>query len=85
MHLTRSGHAEGGQVSPPSDGYCGVNELQIEDCIRCGEAPPADESGYCGHCYWSAKAEFEEGFYELRSYLEHWRKFRDWELGGTRS
>ena len=62
-----------------------MNELEPEDCIRCGDAPPADDSGYCGHCYWAVKAEVEDGFYALRGYLERWRKFRDWETGGATS
>jgi hypothetical protein len=48
-------------------------------CIRCGEAPPADEEVYCGHCYWKVRAEVQAGLYELRSYLARWQEFRDWE------
>jgi hypothetical protein len=63
----------------PFDGSCGMTELEPDECIRCGEAPPADEAGYCGHCYWVVKAEFEDGFHALRAYLGHWSAFRDWE------
>jgi hypothetical protein len=46
-----------------------------ESCIRCDEAPAVDEQGYCGHCHWAVRAEFEEGFRELRGYLEAWQRF----------
>jgi hypothetical protein len=59
--------------------FCGMDQIEPDECIRCGEAPPADEAGYCGHCHWAAKAEVEDGFYALRAYLERWRRFRDWE------
>jgi hypothetical protein len=56
-----------------------MDQLERDQCIRCGEAPRVDTSGYCGHCYWAVKAEVESGLYELRAYLETWRVFRDWE------
>lgn len=49
-----------------------------EPCIRCGDQPGVDESGYCGPCHWAAHAEFESGFYALRKYLEKWDKFAAW-------
>jgi hypothetical protein len=49
-----------------------------ESCIRCDEAPAVDEQGYCGHCHWAVRAEFEEGFRELRGYLEAWQRFTEW-------
>lgn len=47
-------------------------------CIRCGEADAIGEDGYCGHCHWAARTEFEEGFVKLRGYLENWQRFADW-------
>jgi hypothetical protein len=47
-------------------------------CIRCDEAPSADEFGYCDRCHWAVHAEIEEGFYQLRSYLRNWAKFDVW-------
>jgi hypothetical protein len=49
-----------------------------ESCIRCDEAPAVDEQGYCGPCHWAVRAEFEEGFRELRGYLEAWQRFTEW-------
>jgi len=51
-----------------------------DDCIRCGEAPPVDRLGYCGHCHWAALAEVEEGVSRLGDSLARWADFRDWEL-----
>jgi hypothetical protein len=50
-----------------------------EPCVRCQDSPGVDDLGYCGHCHWSVRAEVEEGFYELRTYLRRWAEFRDWE------
>ena len=50
----------------------------FEDCIRCGDAPAADELGYCGHCQWAIRAEIEDGFYQLRNYLSGWARFTEW-------
>jgi hypothetical protein len=47
-------------------------------CICCNELPAADDLGYCGHCYWAVRAEIEEGFSDLRAYLENWARFADW-------
>jgi hypothetical protein len=63
-----------GRWSTPSNG----RSAQEAECIRCGEAPPVDELGYCGHCHWAARAEIEEGFSELRDYLRPWALFMDW-------
>jgi hypothetical protein len=49
-----------------------------DECIRCNEAPAADELGYCVHCHWAVRAELEEGFYQLREYLRSWARFSDW-------
>jgi hypothetical protein len=51
----------------------------VNDCIRCGEAPQADENGYCGHCHWVVRAEIEAGFADLCEYLRAWARFSDWE------
>ena len=32
--------------------------------------PAVDELGYCGHCHWTALAEIEEGFRQIREYLD---------------
>ncbi len=50
----------------------------FDECIRCREAPPVDEFGYCGHCHWAVRAEIEEGFHQLREYLRSWARFGDW-------
>jgi hypothetical protein len=50
----------------------------LEECIRCGEAPPVDELGYCGHCHWAVRAELEDGFDQIREYLRSWARFSDW-------
>jgi hypothetical protein len=42
----------------------------VSDCIRCGDTPAVDEEGYCGHCHWAARAEAEQGLYQLREYLK---------------
>lgn len=52
-----------------------------DPCIRCGEAPRADEELYCGHCYWLVRIEIGAGIAELVAYLERWAAFRDWETG----
>jgi hypothetical protein len=49
-----------------------------DECIRCGEVPAVDELGYCGHCHWVALAEVEEGFRQIRGYLQSWARFSDW-------
>jgi hypothetical protein len=55
--------------------------MPVEDCIRCGEAPRADEEGYCGHCHWAVKVEIQEGFHQLCTYLAGWARFDDWRAG----
>jgi hypothetical protein len=52
----------------------------LQQCIRCGEAPSVDEHGYCGHCHWVVRAEIDQGFYLLREYLRRWADFRAWEV-----
>jgi hypothetical protein len=47
-------------------------------CIRCGESPAVDLSGYCGHCHWAVRAEVEEGMAEMRDYLLAWSRFGQW-------
>jgi hypothetical protein len=49
------------------------------ECIRCGEAPQVDESGYCGHCRWAVRAELEGFFLKMREYLKAWSRFEEWE------
>jgi hypothetical protein len=49
-----------------------------DQCIRCSEVPAVDELGYCGHCHWIALAEVEEGFRQIRDYLEPWARFSAW-------
>jgi hypothetical protein len=51
----------------------------VTDCICCGEAPEADESGYCAYCYWTIRVEIEEGFADLCEYLRNWACFDEWE------
>jgi hypothetical protein len=31
-------------------------------------------------CRWVVRAEIEDGWFQLRSYLRCWANFRDWEL-----
>jgi hypothetical protein len=47
-------------------------------CIRCGDAPSADEGGYCGHCHWAVLIEVQDGLHELDAYLAAWARFADW-------
>jgi hypothetical protein len=47
-------------------------------CIRCGDAPPVDEWGLCGHCHWAVRGEIEVGLYELREYLRKVARFEAW-------
>jgi hypothetical protein len=49
-----------------------------DTCIRCGDAPPVDEQGLCGHCHWAMRAEVEVGLYELREYLRKVARFEAW-------
>jgi hypothetical protein len=56
-------------------------KTERDECIRCGEAPQADDEAYCGHCYWQVRAEVQEGLYDLSTYLARWSAFRDWEAG----
>jgi hypothetical protein len=46
--------------------------------MRCGDAPPVDERGLCGHCHWAVRAEAEVGIYELREYLRKVARFEAW-------
>lgn len=49
-----------------------------DECIRCGDVPAVDELGYCGHCHWVIVAEVEDGFRQIRDYLQPWALFADW-------
>jgi hypothetical protein len=51
-----------------------------EDCIRCGDAAPVNEDGYCGNCYWEVFFEISNGLHRLRDYLGRWAEFREWEI-----
>jgi hypothetical protein len=55
-----------------------MGATETDTCIRCGEAPAVDLSGYCGHCHWAIRAEVEEGMADLRTYLSAWRRYADW-------
>jgi hypothetical protein len=55
-----------------------MGATDTDTCIRCGEAPAVDLSGYCGHCHWAIRAEVEEGMADLRTYLTAWRRYADW-------
>lgn len=52
-----------------------MSELQ---CIRCKEAPAADENGYCGHCHWAVRSEVSAGLYKLRELLQRYAAFNSW-------
>jgi hypothetical protein len=52
--------------------------MDAGDCIRCADAPAIDGDGYCGRCHWIVRAEVAEGHYQLREYLDAWRRFAEW-------
>ena len=55
--------------------------MDLDECIRCGEAPGVDENGYCCYCHWTVKLEVEIGLRELYEYLSAWARFADWCAG----
>lgn len=50
-----------------------------DECVRCGDPAVTDDVGYCGFCYWAVRAEVEEGFVALNTYLQRWAEFHAWE------
>lgn len=47
-------------------------------CIRCRDADPVDQHGYCGHCHWAIRSEIDQGLAQLHVYLGRHAGFRAW-------